>query len=147
MAEPKADLPPETPAAEQELLPPEERFWVKYSPNHELPVSSVSSIALHALVIGLLILIGFVLSQYRQQQRQPVQQDAVEIAGGGGLDGDSTGTGSGGNTVGERTEQVEKAAPRAKTDTAPPQANLKAPETAKTPIDVPKTPPNEDISE
>jgi hypothetical protein len=121
--------------------PPDERFWVKYSPHHELPVSSASSLTLHVLIIGLVILIGYMLSQSRQQQSQPVQQDAVEIAGGGGLEGDSLGTGTGGKTVGERTEQVANSSPRGKSEvqSSQPSADLKLPEASKTPLDVPKS--------
>jgi len=37
--------------------PIEEKFWKRYSPHHELPLSSVSSIAVHAL--GIVAVIAF----------------------------------------------------------------------------------------
>jgi hypothetical protein len=43
------------------FLPPEERFWKRYSPHNEFSVSGATSVALHALAIGLLILIFWML--------------------------------------------------------------------------------------
>jgi hypothetical protein len=45
-----------TAAKPQRFTPPDERFWKRYSPHGELPLSSVASIAVHILVAGLLIL-------------------------------------------------------------------------------------------
>jgi hypothetical protein len=39
------------------VLPPEERFWQRYSPHHEFPLSGVGAITIYVL-IGLLILAG-----------------------------------------------------------------------------------------
>jgi hypothetical protein len=37
-------------------LPPEEKFWQRYSPHQEMPLSTIGSFAIHLLVIGGLIL-------------------------------------------------------------------------------------------
>jgi hypothetical protein len=67
------------------LIPPDERFWQRYSPNHEFPLSSASSAVLHVLVLGILALAGFGFI-YRDG---PVDVDALVIGGGGGRpDGD-----------------------------------------------------------
>jgi hypothetical protein len=42
------------------LLPPEQRFWQRYSPHHEAPLSGASSFALHLAIVGVLILAGYV---------------------------------------------------------------------------------------
>src|SRR5262249_4769535 len=129
-----------TPESGDDLAPPDERFWVKYSPHHELPVSSASSVALHVLVIGLILLIAYVLGTVRHEASQPPQLDAVEIEGAAGLGGDSTGAGTGGSTDGERTELAKNASPQDRNDVPPPKATLKLPDDSpKTPLDVPKT--------
>ena len=49
--------PPAPPTRNQtDPLVPEERFWKKYSPHFEFPLSSVGSVALHVLVIGLFVI-------------------------------------------------------------------------------------------
>src|SRR5439155_5564489 len=66
------------------LLPPEERFWQRYSPHHEAPLSGVGSFVVHGLVIGVLILGYMLLNQRREAEaNRPVTMDVVELAGGG----------------------------------------------------------------
>jgi hypothetical protein len=43
----------------QPLVPPDERFWQRYSRHGELPLSGATSLALHLLVFGLLVLIAY----------------------------------------------------------------------------------------
>jgi hypothetical protein len=38
---------------------PEEKFWQRYSPHQELPLSALSSFLLHILVLGLLLLLAY----------------------------------------------------------------------------------------
>jgi hypothetical protein len=40
----------------KQRTPPAEEFWQRYSPHHEFPVSSITSVALHILVIVALLL-------------------------------------------------------------------------------------------
>jgi hypothetical protein len=40
-------------------VPPEERFWQRYSPHQEMPLSTFGSLVLHVLAIGALILGGW----------------------------------------------------------------------------------------
>src|SRR5437660_12421433 len=44
----------------QPLIPPEEKFWQRYSPHNQAPLSGVTSTVIHVLVIGLLLLIVYV---------------------------------------------------------------------------------------
>src|SRR5260370_2313172 len=72
--------------------PPEEVFWQRYSPHHECLLSCVSSITLHALVVGLLILIAVVAFWARNSEaspHRPANMDVVQLEGGGdgGLEG------------------------------------------------------------
>jgi hypothetical protein len=74
--------------------PPDERFWVRYSPHHELPLSSVSSFSIHVLIIGLLLLCAALPFFGRVVHEVPV--GAVRIGGGGGKPaGVEEGTGRG----------------------------------------------------
>src|SRR5262245_15547896 len=40
-------------------MPPEEKFWQRYSPHQEMPLSAVSSLVLHGLAIGTLIMLAY----------------------------------------------------------------------------------------
>lgn len=85
-----------TPNAE-DLAPPEDAFWVRYSPHHEFPLSSISSVMLHILVIGLAFLFAYYVVFDKPAHKVPVE--AVRLVGGGG--GNKHGSGSG--PGGERT--------------------------------------------
>jgi hypothetical protein len=74
-------------ADSEEPSQPEEAFWARYSPHHEFPLSTVSSIALCGTVLGLLMLLAFWDGLRQRDETRPVSLDEVEIAGGGGTDG------------------------------------------------------------
>jgi hypothetical protein len=84
----------QTPVLEpKELVPPEERFWQRYSPHHEFPLSSAGSVVLHVLSIGALVVLGYVLS--RAGGDQPTAPPLIGVIaspnlprGGGGQDAD-----------------------------------------------------------
>jgi hypothetical protein len=63
---------------------PDERFWIKYSQNHELPLSITSSLFIHAVAIGVvgLILAGFLAGMFTQ--KRPPEVQAFAMGGGGG---------------------------------------------------------------
>jgi hypothetical protein len=70
-----------------ELLPPDEKFWKRYSPHNEAPLSGVSSFALHVLAIPLLLLVAFVVSKIKDDDENrslPVDVVRVKFSGGGG---------------------------------------------------------------
>ncbi len=93
------------PANDTQPTIPEERFWVKYSPNQELPISSLSSIALHLIVgVGMILLFAFVLSGTRDND-MPVETLALgdnPNAGGGGDPNGSSVTNISGQPRGEK---------------------------------------------
>lgn len=66
---------------------PDERFWIKYSQHHELPLSVTSSVFIHAVVLGLvgLILAG-ILSGLFSKTVRPADVKTFAMAGGGGGD-------------------------------------------------------------
>ncbi len=78
------------------LVPPDERFWQRYSPHHEFPLSSVASFAVHFLAILLVVLVGIVISRFLRDEA-PIRVDAVVLGGGGGNPrgvGDAPGVGA-----------------------------------------------------
>lgn len=72
---------PTQPAPETAVKPPDERFWVKYSPHHELPISSLASVAWHVFGLVLIVLIAFVVS-FNRNDDMPIE--TVGWPGGGG---------------------------------------------------------------
>ncbi len=74
---------PKPAAAKKELLPPDEKFWQRYSPHHEFPLSATSSVFLHILVFGLIALV-LSSSLFAFFREKPIEVDAIVIAGGGG---------------------------------------------------------------
>jgi hypothetical protein len=101
------------------LVPPEERFWKRYSPHGEAPLSVAGSVAVHALAVGGLILFAVYLASlfYKPTRSLPIDPVRLELGGGGGK---RTGTGDGpgvgqGAVVGERADENqpgEEEAPR-----------------------------------
>src|SRR5690349_10934356 len=77
----------------QAQQPPEERFWIRYSPHHECPVSITGSIALHVLIAailaGALPFLSFsCVDTSTDSPAAPPRMELVEIMGGDpGLDG------------------------------------------------------------
>src|SRR5262245_31283090 len=81
------------------LVPPDEKFWKRYSPHHEAPLSGISSFAIHLLAIPLLLLIAWVASKVRDEdEERSLPVDVVKFAGGGGS---KKGVGGGRGDVGE----------------------------------------------
>ena len=48
-------------------VPPEEQFWKRYSPHHEAPLSGISSVATHIVLILMILLIAWVASKVRDE--------------------------------------------------------------------------------
>lgn len=92
------------------IILPEEHFWKCYSPNGELPLSSVVSVTGHALLFGLLVFGAIFASLIVQEEAfRPPRMDVVEITGGGGVGG-MGGPGLGGvpsNGNGGKTEVAQ----------------------------------------
>jgi hypothetical protein len=74
-----------TAVKQPELVPPEEKFWIRYSPHHELPLSGLTSLVAHALVIGVLLLASLRLALNQESETlRPPRMDVVQLEGGGG---------------------------------------------------------------
>ncbi|MFO0967963.1 MAG: hypothetical protein U0793_20580 [Gemmataceae bacterium] len=86
-----AKAPKPTASSTRPLLPPPETFWKKYSPRHEAPLSSAISIFLHAVVIGLILLLGYLAQlRWNDPNERPPENDVVELGpGAGGPEGGS----------------------------------------------------------
>jgi hypothetical protein len=62
---------------------PEERFWKRYSPHGELPLSGAGSFAFHALVFGALLLWAVYLAAYFARPSRALPVEGVQLPGGG----------------------------------------------------------------
>src|SRR4051812_18787282 len=79
------------------LVPPDEQFWQRYSPHHEFPLSTVTSAALHILVIALLLIGGWLLLKLGwTDPASPVPVDAVALGAGNSKAGGGNGAGDDG---------------------------------------------------
>src|SRR3954453_14221108 len=70
---------PSAPTKSNQL--PDEKFWVKYSPHHELPISGMASLAWHTMAIVLIVLVAWVVSS-RSHDDMPIE--VIQFGGGGG---------------------------------------------------------------
>src|SRR5262245_53992408 len=75
------------------LIPPEESVWRKYSSNHEFPISTLTSVALHVFVGMLGVLFGAMVFHWGASE--PPQVSTIQVfdpresprGGGGQTDG------------------------------------------------------------
>jgi hypothetical protein len=89
-------------------VPPDERFWRRYSPHHELPLSSASSVALHLLVVGLAALACMI--PFFNQEPRSMELSSVTFGDGGGQpDGADGSRGKAGNPADQQNLPNEKA--------------------------------------
>lgn len=84
----------------------EVKFWRRYSPHHELPLSGAVSVVLHALLIALLFLAGVLV--IRSQDTGPLEIGTVVIGGEAGDGGEVVD-----NAAPERREAGRRVAPAA----------------------------------
>jgi hypothetical protein len=137
---------------------PDEKFWIRYSPHHEAPLSSVSSLGIHVLIVALLLIGGYYISKSANAKDMPPRVDVVDVdrlpsisddgvtvpnrgGGGGGV------TGQGNNPASDTREDVGPAEKRsdserppetsrpdlAKTDTTTASSNIQVPSFDKDP--------------
>src|SRR4051812_16796513 len=76
-----------------DLLPPDERFWKRYSHHQELPLAGATSLVLHGLALACVVLAGLALSfRWHSEEYQPPRSEVVFVeafAGDGGAPGGS----------------------------------------------------------
>jgi hypothetical protein len=141
--------PHETPVADRRgspgnsfRLPPEEKFWQRYSPHHEAPLSSVVSLAVHALIVALVLLGGYWLSKLGSTADRPpavatvVVPDLPPLLPGEGAPSARRGN----DTNGPRTEEAvrEQVPPRAQE----PERGVPA---SRSPLPAPVLPPRQGV--
>jgi hypothetical protein len=103
------------PAPETQPLrvPPEERYWKRYSPHGEAPLSFAGSFAVHLIFGGLFLLVGlsaFALADSRNVPVDPVRLPD-ELGGGGGHKrgkGPGPGIGKPQDDVGSKDDRTEE---------------------------------------
>lgn len=88
-AAPKNAAVPESPPS----APPDEQFWVRYSPHHEFPLSSVGTLCLYA-VLAILIWVAAKFLPLLLTNTEPIPVEPIEVVDSGG-GGDPNGTGAG----------------------------------------------------
>jgi hypothetical protein len=104
--------------------PPEQAFWQRYSPNHEFPLSSATSITVHVLAIVFMVMSGWLLARFGLGDKM-LDLDTIVIAGGGGSrEGEGTARGDQPPVSGQ--EDVEKQDPKPGAPVPPTEA-LKTP--------------------
>jgi hypothetical protein len=99
-------------SAERPLLPPEERFWQRYSPHNEFPLSGVGSVTIYVL-LAVAIIAGIKFHLF-DADHSPLTVGAVEfdpsLVGGGGGDTQGVKGGTGDQTpdkVGDVTKLTD----------------------------------------
>jgi len=121
-------------------VPPEEKFWQRYSPHQEMPLSAVSSLALHGLVIGSLIMLAWLgwLGFKKPAAALPVEPVRFATGGGGGQKGgvgNAPGVGHGAEAVETETKEQNQQQPA---DPEPPRPTLDPKTVAAIPQDIMK---------
>lgn len=70
------------------LVPPDEKFWQRYSPHHEFPLASMTSFFVHGIIYGVLVLAGVLYMMRRESDTyKPPSLDVCVLQGGGGDEG------------------------------------------------------------
>jgi hypothetical protein len=115
------------PTQTQPLLPPDETFWQRYSPHHELPLAGMTSLFAHGMVIGLIVLAALLMMfNWESDAGKPPTMDVVQISGlGDGMGGAGAEPGAPGDAQPMQKEYVPnlmKDPPEASADAIP---NLK----------------------
>ncbi len=112
--------------------PPDERFWKRYSPHHEFPLSLSSSVFLHVIALVILIFGGVLLAIIGLAPKEAIAVDTITIAGGGGNpDGYGNQRGEG---IISGPEAVEKDKPPEKIAKTVPNEKLQNPEDTPPPL-------------
>jgi hypothetical protein len=70
-------------------VPPDEKFWQRYSPHHEAPLSGVGSFTIHVLAVAFVLFMIFVAPRFASSHRPPVEAVQLDYGGGGGRKGGS----------------------------------------------------------
>jgi hypothetical protein len=121
---------------EEALVPEDERFWQRYSPHHEFPLSTSASVALHVVAIAVLVLGGVLAAKWGLgDSEKPIPISMMDEPGGGGQpEGKDAGTGSEGAV--QSKEATESPSNTVADATPVPKENLNAPTVD--PVDLPK---------
>ncbi len=128
--------PPKTGGDQQpKRLPPEEKFWQRYSPHQEMPLSAITSFGLHFLTIGALIVLAWLGWLGFRNSGGSIPVEPVRFAGGGGNprgEGSGPGIGTGPEAIeAKAADPKENQQPQPDPDPARPR--LDAPALAKLP--------------
>jgi hypothetical protein len=108
------------------LVPPEERFWKRYSPHYELPLASATALFAHGLIIGVLAIGGLaVLFAANLEPTRPANMDTllVENLGLPGLPGGDGAPGAPGDPDGDNVPFGPPGGDERQVDSGPPDSD------------------------
>src|SRR5258707_1002633 len=77
MTQKTADVVQNGKVTKKPLVPPDEKFWKRYSPHHEAPLSGVSSLTLHILIPCVVALGLFLFKDRLDKAAKPIPLDVV----------------------------------------------------------------------
>jgi hypothetical protein len=121
-------------------LPMEEPIMVRYSPHHEFPLSTVTSVGLHVLVIGLLIIGGILIARLNWGGDVPPPPSNAVAMGGevGGGGGSPHGSGGGPGDTGSNAPDAPLPDPDENLDVRPDTTREQLQETRKNALQLPE---------
>ncbi len=95
----------------EELAPPRDSVWTKYSPHHEFPIAFTAAAALHGLIFVAILAAGlFLYARWHGEPSAPPKLDVAFVMA-DKADGLAPGGGSDPGTPGNQTEQVDPKEP------------------------------------
>jgi hypothetical protein len=126
---------------EQPAQPPEESVWKRYSPHNEAPLSTIGSLAIHALVIGVIVVIGIVVAMLGIGKSNQMPIDPVAFDRAEGTPGAQGGGGGGEKKKAALVEEERtKVFPEKKDLTHDNRPNLSNAEIARLPVSIRNSP-------
>jgi hypothetical protein len=120
-------------AKKRPTAPPEERFWKRYSPHHEFPLSLSSSVFIHIVSLVILVFGGVLLAVLGLMPKDAIAVDAVTIAGGGG-NPDGFGNEKGDGAIPSGKEAVDTEKPPENVGKTVPDEKLRTPDATPPPL-------------
>lgn len=133
---------PRSRPVDPEVLPTEQPFWTHYSPHHEFPLSTVVSLAIHA--IGFCVLVLAASALWEKTRQPPVEIGVAGVVGPGTPTGDGrpSGASPAGDPGSPDPDPGQTSEPVATVPTKPTERLQNPVKNDQQPITVPESQPN-----